>query len=1100
MKTLRLLALLVAAAMFLVACGTNGNGNGNGDDDPVVTTGTLFVNVNVPATVTVLDSDGVQVDRVSNTQAENWDVEAGDFTVQAEAAGYGAQSEPVTITAGQSSTVNFSLVPDTVVLGNVANVEVTRFFDAAGNDYDTNDEINPVKDAILVAAQTEELVGIEIKVTDEDGQAIQGAPVTLSVTGRNLIVAVYSGKPTDIQSSAATFDGVVTDAQGMAYFTLEATYALDSLNILEDGLNINEEPAVKVLVSSVGGDNVVKRTEFKAYFVNMSHLWYWGSPYRNQDHDPINLEYAEERLGGVVGPFTNIWTIGETNRHEFNTVALVKQPTSGPFDVGSDEDIFDGRFPGYVRYEIIDVSEDADGDPLIVWENWEDDCNWMDRPAADLDPLVCESGEGSVALVPVDGLGLEDLPISATVKATYVFVSEYGEQVATGTPNQYEFELKDYTFTKTWVGGYLEVDKFVDQHVLTWRGELVTLEPTSVNYDDVYTSKVHVVVNNPSQSTMFNISVRDVVPAELGVVTSSISDGGTYDPVNHAVTWNNVPALDALAPGDDPIVLTFDVYARHKPGYCWTPDAAFGDIPPLLPPPVGTDGCDPYDDPYDVTNGQQYQDFSGNTLLGVTAAAQFVDDETQPQVVFYYEPQADESTIWVVRPLFAIEKELVSPDVMDVGAAAIFDITVRQIDRVSRVVDEDSTEYAFLFDRYPWEFTGTLLEDEDFHAVDRDQDGSFGVPSGVTIGVDGSDVRDNPYARGIAVTDAFDYGLDFTSGLDFDGSQIVPTSTKVVGKTVTFGTIADLPRGEQAKKATIRLTGQLPSDDLANAPDGSSQNSAIAQLGEDGLFAWQNCAYLAAPQLNQPHPDSPEFGDTIYALWPGSYPAFGTSNLWIPWHQIDGVDQLGTRLVPNDTDAPAVPNGSLVPWSVVTADGRIESCDEVAVVPQPPLPFLGINVDGEHDIVTLEADGTLTLDGRRDVFAVGEQFFYVYSVENSGGGAALNVLVEIERTNTRTAFTGAPVLYTTTAPRTLASVFTQQADGGYYDLTVNTAGEKHLVIPVMDPFEVAVIVIPASANLVGGQTVTHQVPSYDNPPVYQDFDFLISTDSTSVAP
>jgi len=940
MKTLRLLALLVAAAMFLVACGTNGNGNGNGDDDPVVTTGTLFVNVNVPATVTVLDSDGVQVDQRTNVQATNWDVEAGNYTVQAEAAGYGAQSEPVTITAGQSSTVNFSLVPDTVVLGNVANVEVTRFFDAAGNDYDTNDEINPVKDAILVAAQTEELVGIEIKVTDEDGQAIQGAPVTLSVTGLNLNVAVYSGKPTDIQSSAATFDGVVTDAQGMAYFTLEATYALDSLNdYLEDGLNINEEPAVKVLVSSVGGDNVVKRTEFKAYFVNMSHLWYWGSPYRNQDDDPINLEYAEERLGGVVGPFTNIWTIGETNRHEFNTVALVKQPTSGPFDVGSGEDIFDGRFPGYVRYEIIDVSEDADGDPLIVWENWEDDCNWMNRPAADLDPLVCESGAGSVALVPVDGLGLEDLPISATVKATYVFVSQYGEQVATGTPNQYEFELKDYTFTKTWVGGYLEIDKYVTQHVLTWPGADVTVDAANYSVADEYLSTVVITVSNPSDTDFFNVTVRDALPAELGVIESSISDGGTYDAVNHVITWdfNDTPELQNIAKKSALDAFTFDVYARHKPGYAWEGlnDGNFNVQPNLAAP---------YADPYGVTNGA--------AVNSVTAAGFFEDVVTGSQPVFRYVPELDESDIWVVRPVFELSKTLNSSEIMTQGASAFYTLSVQQIDRTEELPDYPASSelYAFLADAYPWEFGDDVIGS------------GHQAPE--------YELRTNTYARNVVVSDAWEVGLDFTNGTDFSGVSGGALNTRNAGdlKQLVWSPIADLPMGLKSE-AQITLTGNFVSDD-----EGAPQNGALEELG-DGTYAWENCAYLDAFQLNQPA----DLTGTWYL------PENPVAEDW--W-----ITAIGD---PNNAaDLVEAVDGSTYQFGET---GQLEDCALVAVIPVPPTPFMNISTNGE----ALGSDPT---DAQNEDVRPGDTFWYRFTAQNTGGAQANDVVITVDRISGGIAF------------------------------------------------------------------------------------------------
>ncbi|HSL96304.1 MAG TPA: hypothetical protein VLA35_10380, partial [Thermoleophilia bacterium] len=444
MKTLRLVALLVAAAMFLVACGT---GNGNGDDDPVVTTGTLFVNVNVPATVTVLDSDGVQIDKVLNTQAKNWTVEAGNYTVQAEAVGYGAQSEPVTITAGQSSTVNFSLLADTVVLGNVASVEIVGFVDENGDPYDWDMEENPVKDATLVAAQTEEMVGVVVRALDADGDPVAGAPVTIGITGDfSDALAIYPGKASDVMPSAAqTFQGLTTDADGYAYFVIEATNAfptwqeilngfgffygprypladLQASQVIGDGFGL--EP-VKLIVSSVGGDMIAKRSEFKAWFVNMSHLWY-GEPDADDNLDEDSLVYTDLRLGADLGEIFNIWLVGSNdyNGHDFGTFAITKQPTSDPFAVGYDMFGFfeyggngNGFKPsgmampwfGAPGYMVYTMSGDTD---LVAWDN----CDYVSA-----DGLTCEDYGSGVSLVPLPSVDLEDLPISVTVDATYVF-------------------------------------------------------------------------------------------------------------------------------------------------------------------------------------------------------------------------------------------------------------------------------------------------------------------------------------------------------------------------------------------------------------------------------------------------------------------------------------------------------------------------------------------------------------------------------------------------------------------------------------------------------------------------------------------------------
>lgn len=957
--------------MFLVACGTgggNGNGNGNGDD-PVVTTGTLFVNVNTPATVTVLDSDGVQVDQRTNVTSTSWTVEAGDYTVQADADGFTGASESVTITAGQASTVNLTLVAETVVVGNVAKVEIVGFIDEDGNPYDFQDEVNPIKDAILVAAQTEEMVGVQVLVTDIDGAPVANAPVTVSITGDfSSALAIYAGTP--VALSSQTFQGLMTDDDGMAYFVIEATNSYptwqDILNnfglfggfrggpVFEEELlplqSMGEpglEP-IKLIVSSVGGDRVAKRAEFKAWFVNMSHLWY-GEPDANFNLDPNSLIYTEVRLGADLGEIINVWDIDPNadNEHEFGTFAITKQPTSAPFAVGYDAFgyFFDGYYydyngvaasnggkvgfgwgaPGYMRYV---MSGDTDD---VMWDASE--CS----AGISSDGLTCYDYGSGVRLLPVSTVGLEDLPISVTIEATYIFEVPYGNEL-------YEFELKDYTFTKTWVGGFLTIDKYVTQHVLTWPGAAVTVPAANYTVTDEYLSTVVITVENPSDTDFFNVTVRDALPAELGVVESSISNGGTYDAINHVVTWDfndtpelqNIPAKSGLDP------FTFDVYARHKPGYVWE---GLGDLNFNVQP----NRVAPYADPYLVTNGA--------AVNSVTAAGFFEDVVTGSQPVFRYVPQADESDIWVVRPIFEIVKTLDSLDVMTQGASAFYTISVEQLDRSGPIPAHPASSnlYAFLADAYPWEFGSDVI--------------------GTGHRADEYELRTNTYARNVTVSDAWEVGLDFTNGTDFAGVSaggVINTSQAGTNKSLTWSPIADLPVGVKAQ-AQIVLTGNLVSDD-----DGAAQNGAIKQL-DDGTYAWENCAYLAADQLNQPA--------NLGGLW---YPDVNSSaSAWWMTELTSSTD--ATALVEN------VDGGT----RQFGAAGTLEACALVAVIPVPPTPFMNISTNGEAIL-----DGTPNAPQNEDV-SPGDTFWYRFTAQNTGGATANDVVITVDRISGGVAFQNA---------------------------------------------------------------------------------------------
>jgi hypothetical protein len=1080
MKTFKYLALLLAAAMFLVACGTSENGGG---DD----LGTLIVNVvdadsgaAVEADI-VVTQDGAAVDTQTGVSTFEWEVEAGSYTVAVENAdGYlDLPGQTVNVPEGDSNTYTAEMVAEDAGLANVDDLALS-FVDVDGNPYDSTAEINPVKDATLVAAQTEEQVGVEVLVTDAEGEPVANAPVTVSVTGDfSDALAIYPGQAVNVAPSAAqTFQGISTNADGMAYFVIEATNAdLSWQEILNnegpgpggpDGPGESIVEPTKLIVSAVGGDNIAKRVEFKSFFTNMSHLWYGEGDGGDVevDLDDGSLEYTEQRLGADFGEIINIWEqTGESDRnvHYFGTWALTKQPSYGPFPVGvgllTDGRVvngptelesafgnpFLGVFPGRMVYTITDVSTDGDGDPLVEWSDDGVSCD-----ALSSDGLTCTDDDGSgVGLSPVTSVSLEDLPIEATVEATYFFAVTYGNEV-------YEFALKDYTFTKRWIGSFLEVDKYVDQHVLTWAGPDVTLgaadDPDVPSSD--YTSTVNVTVSNGGDATIYQITVRDGVPAELGVITDSISDGGTYDPVNHTVTWNNVPELEALDPGEE-FTLTFDVYARQKPGFCWTGDPTINFVVPEQNPLDDAGDCiTPYDDPYLVTNGA----FPNS----VTAAGFFEDDVTAEQLVFSYAPIADESDIWVVRPLIELQKELLSADTMTEGAAARFAITARQRDRVSTSVDPSSTEYAFLNTLYPWEFTGALSA------------GDGHVAEGQVDPATNSEVRGNPYLHDVDVNDAFEVGLDFTQGIDFDGSVITPSDPRVVGKDVDFNVIASLPRGT-AETATITLTGNLISDDGTV----SSENGATAQLDSaPAYFAWRNCAYLGAPQLNQPWTETTEFLESIYAT--DGYPTRGTTNLWLPDHfQLNPDTYPATELV-EATDGTT---------RVAGETGQLEACDVVAVIPPPPTPLMTLTTNGE--VNTAPVDGVFVPADLDDGYDTGDTFYYLLTAHNAGAQIAEDVTISVDLTGTEVRFNGTAELYlgtpeTWTTPPEQSVTLTNQSTFTFTPVDVDPEG---------DPNDTIRIVLTATANQVGVIDLDSEL-DYSNAPGIQSLPLMVTEETT----
>ncbi len=1074
MKFIKYLALLVATLAFLAACSTDGG------DTSTTTGGTLIVNVQDAvsgAAVTgniVVTKGGAAVDTATGVSTKTWTgLAAGAYEVAVTgASGYlDSAAQTVNVTDGGTARYNAQMVSASQVTGNVATVSFA-FEDELGMAYDTNDEDNDHKEATLIVAQTEEAVGVTVTVADASGNPVAFAPVTVNVTSDGAgAVAIYSGKAVNAQS-VTTFEGLVTNADGEAYFTIQGTEQVlgSTTGSLQSTLSADDAP-VKILVSALGADEVAKTGEFKAWFLNMSHLYYaassptdWTAPTNSStDIDLSTPLYSGQRLGGVLADQFNAFDDDDSdkNYHYFATFATDKQPQGSPEMVG----IASGM-PGYVKYEIIDVSEDAEGNALVEWDTTY--CENSTGTATTCVDADAQSG-AAVALKPVDDVDLTTLPVYATVKATYVVEIAYGET--------YEFELKDYTFTKRWTGGYLGIDKYVDQHVLTWQGPAVTLQQSSSTFDAAYTTTVNIIVTNPSNGTLYDVFVRDGVPPEFGVVTGTISDGGTYDAANHTVTWNEdtVAAFEALEPGADPVVLSFDIYARHKPGYCWAEDDAIENyVVDGLDSTIvsGTDDtawnehC--YDDPYYVTNGDEPR----SVLASGWPVADY--DINTDQVSFFYTPDEDESDVWVVRPLLELTKTRLTEPVIYTGEVAKFEIEAESVDRTAT-----GKAYESLAAKYPWEFNGALTAGTG-HVAD-DALGTL------------SEVRNNPYLEDVQVYDAFAVGLDFSKAEDFDGDVYTAGTDNIEGKDLTFA-LFDLEPG-QTKDAEVWLTGNLASTGISgstvtffNGADNVqvSDTDGVVSGVDESVYAWNNCAYLTADQLNQPSANT----GTIYAVSQSDSAAWYNNE---PWTQ----DEIASQ-----TDAVSITefvSGSDRQFDVAAAYPALEDCAAVAVVEGPEL---GINVRGEFYVsggdITADADligagGALVTMSATDILDPGEDFNYIFSIETNGSMEIENAVFTITLANGTTEFTGIPWVVMSdddgSTWSSASSLFTKSPS------TVDPDGYT-LTAASLQPGMQYRIGIAADAESAGTQTTTFTA-TYDNN-VTQVLP-LTSTDSTSVS-
>ncbi|WP_114313186.1 carboxypeptidase regulatory-like domain-containing protein [Thermus caldifontis] len=1024
MKGVRLkalgLALLGALGLLFAGCGQQQPGQPQ--------TGTLEVTVQetngAPIQGASVSVNGVPGTQLTNAQGKaSFTLTPGDYTVNASKAGYNPGSTQATVTAGQTAqaTITLTKIQTPPPSGyRIGSIELLSGFpkDASGL-LPLNQEENPHKDVNLYAAQTEEPVCFRFQVKDEQGNPVgEGVRVKVeSFEYGGVTVDVSFGCEPNLQGR----DYGYTDAQGQVYFTVNALYS----NIIQNVFL--PEPIKFTAVATDERTQTAARTEFKVWFFNISHLYFAHEEGNQLPFQPETAQMAPTRTGHDFGAITNIFNQNrDLMAHTFTSFVRLKQPAGEAFYPGASLPWVDNS-----TYEMVYTLMGGDVN----------DVQWV---------AGCDSGAGTTC-VDFNGSGvvlnlkptvtLQDLPKEVQVKATMRVTVEYGDSI-------YTFDLKDYTFTKRWVGAYLTVNKYVDNHVLTWYGPDRTLSASSQTFDGNYTSTVHIVVTNPSQSPMYNVTIRDALPPELGVVTSKITDNGTYDPVNHVVTWNysQFAALQQVDPGET-VEVTFQVYVRQKPGFCADPSLVGPNyvVPALygaggIASQAGANDCQrPYDDPYKVTNGLQIND--------VTASGFLQPNGQGPQLLFDYTPVADESDIWAVRPIFDIDKQLKSASPITQGASALFEIAVTHEDRT-----ESEAAYGALEALYPWEFG------------DNTQGTGHRSPT--------YQLRTNTYAHDLEVTDAFEVGLDFTDASDFVGAGLLSGGAAqpydpVVGKRFEW-TPMSIQAGSTVT-AQIFLTGNLPTP-------------------EDEV--WDNCAFLGAPQLNQP---ANVTGTAYYGPW-------------VPGRVVWSKNQLTYATEVTGTDGSFNTSPAL---SDAEVQGRIHSCAGVEVVPPPPSPYLSLTSHGEYNRGTNGSDPFADPTGTpipgdtvnntnpggtpTEGIPVNSTFWYKGTIFNTGAADATGVTYTATLTGTTYVnFVNSPAtrIYVLDATNIVQSILSPST---FTSTSVTFSGFN---IPAGG---LARVVIEARGVAVGQQEYFRQEVTYSNNTYPQPLP-LVTQETTTIAP
>jgi len=712
--------LLVLGAGLFVACDQNGT------TTPTPDTGTLVVTVQPEdATVKVLQGDQVVYTATGSFTKE---FAPGTYLVRAEKEGYNPAEKEVTVEAGKTTSVELVLTPATEPVAGVATLEILGYRDQWGAPFDVKKENNPGKDVDLIAVQYEDSICVEVQAKDAEGNPVPNALITVGWYGSAWEVLALPGCAEDgSEPSTQATPEIRTDAEGKAVFTL---YMAPS--------EFSTIDMVKFVVTA-STDNSSALKEFKAIFYNVDHLYHYGNGFFDPDVNAVtDAERAPTRVGADFGSVTRSYN---NSAYEFSSVLVRGQPTGilNAADIG-----------GFFRYVL-------DGDNVTFAECDNDDPATVNVCDKDLD------GNLVVSLAP--GVRPEDLPVEATVTAELYVSFTYGDYT-------YTFKLKDYSFKIYW--GSLIIDKVIDHHVITWMGPEHTLAQTKA-VGEPWIATYTITVTNPSKETATNVTITDALPPELGYVEGSATPEATYDSVLHQLTW----VVGDLAPGES-VSVSFSVYARQKPGFCWDENAYYYDARPPKAGSIGADCTNPYNDPYVVLNGRYTDD--------VTVEA----DQFDP---IDYTPVPEKVELWVVRPLYQVDKYIVDPaGGLTKSITVLEDDNVNFTFKVTNLSRDAEPGYARLIAIYPEEFDGTLYA--------------------------------NPYGSSVSLVDYFDTGLDYDSSV---GGTWSPTKPKFVD----FGS----------------FSGPLPYKATAFTDRKLSVTAAEPTEADD---PWLNCAYISAQNLNQP--------------------------------------------------------------------------------------------------------------------------------------------------------------------------------------------------------------------------------------------------------
>jgi uncharacterized repeat protein (TIGR01451 family) len=673
---------------------------------------------------------------------------------------------------------------------SVAHLSIQAVQDEAGKTLPSSKEVNTVKDVMLYAAQTEESVCVYVKATDLQNNPVANAQLSINVADdfpaldRVAIIRGCAKKETQSLMPALFRDGIFTDEQGMAAFTLYASFGSPTGEVAKS--TMLGDAAAKIVVAAENKEGTAVLTEFKMFFFNISHLYFNGT-------------YTGERVGKAFEE-QNIFDPRSTNVFDIQASLTTKQPQS-ELSISS---------VGYMRYEVLEeLNKKGESADVIYLDACDEGLTTglKDKCEKDFDGLI--------KLVPQSSLTLKDLPIRATVKGTLVVIVRFGSET-------YTFNLKDFIVTKHWIGSFLSIDKVIDHHVLTWAGPehhlfeapkpnnlsdhtLAATNDKAISAGSVFTAMYTITAKNEGTEPLYNITLADALPAELGVITSTLTPGGgTYDAVNHVVTWNWMavadPRFDKLEPGAS-ISATVEVYIRQKPGFCMDQDDRTAAMLYQVKP-VAERGC--YSDPYSLVNGKEPEDVTATFYTGKPLG----EGGHQVKADFAGEMHKGQVILYAVRPTFEITKVLIDPKrPMDVGEVAYFDITIKNLHR---------TRYDALESEYAQEFTGS---------------------------------RYNPYGRNVQVKDVFDLGLDFVSASPLAISGASYAEHFVPDKGILWDSVPVMDY-KATGTARIALRANLPSPEAMQPSELKLSCIGVECVPEEDY--WYNCAFLDADNLNQP--------------------------------------------------------------------------------------------------------------------------------------------------------------------------------------------------------------------------------------------------------